>query len=276
MAENEVIDKAGELFTKKYGPLPFWAWLAIAGGTAFTIRVLINKKNGISNTVVADSGTSTTASDTSSGTSALAGTPNNGDPINTGGGSIQTAGPTINQAESAWTTAQTNAEWSQLAVQAVTKTNMYDPYTIQMAIQAYLNGGQVNAQQQAIVSTAIKAIGVPPDDVIAPGPAGKAASVLTATWVNKPPTKIHTTVVVDLVWLDQNGKGITGNVTQQVAYQSGTPDWVSYSTFSIVGGHARVTIPVEIPGSKQMRFQSDALDPTYAQVVSNTLSWIAN
>jgi len=137
-----------ESLGKKVGPLPLGVWiLAVGGGLVFAWYM--RSRGGGGEEEAADPGRSTATAPGIGG--------------GAGGGGGSGGGDTTRPA--------TNEEWYQLAHQRLMATGLYDALLVDTALKAYLSGSrQLTAQEQIIVSHAIRLIGPPPVPTPVPPP----------------------------------------------------------------------------------------------------------
>jgi hypothetical protein len=132
--------------TKKMGPLPVWAWaLLVGGGLGFYFYYQRTK-----------SGTVNTAASTATSADAGFGT------TRPGLGNLNAGG--TDTSVTTTTGLQTNQQWS-VKAQSILISYGYDPATVSIALANYLGGNDLTAQQQAIVSEALRAAGPTPEPV---------------------------------------------------------------------------------------------------------------
>lgn len=135
-------------WTKPIGPLPTGAWAALVVGMLGLAYYNRTKANA---TVPA----STVVDNTS-------GIPGVGV-----GGWIATPAPTDSGSSSTSTTVTTNDMWAQQAITWLISQG-YDPGVSDAAIRNYINGQSLTTQQQALVDTALKHFGAPPETLTPP------------------------------------------------------------------------------------------------------------
>lgn len=159
MAENEVMDKAGELLGRKYGPLPFGAWLGIIAVTAFVARKYVASNRNAKATAsdegyVVDSSGNKLAS-------AYTGTAGGGTPFGTG---VVTSAAS-QQGSVTSPTEIDNRGWLKRAADKIQAAGMWNPLDVTGALTKYITGEALNQREQAIVNQAITMEGQPPVSV---------------------------------------------------------------------------------------------------------------
>lgn len=163
MAENAVIDKAGDLFDKKYFGVPFPLILVGVAGTAYVVRRLIK---GQENAKDVDSYTPEGegyAMDVNGNKFASAYTGQAGG-VPFGSGSLTNA---LSSGAAAITppTEINNEGWLRRAAEKLTNSGMWDATFVQTALQKYISGTDLNQRENAVISQAIKMEGQPPINV---------------------------------------------------------------------------------------------------------------
>lgn len=130
---------------KKMGPLPVWAWaLLVGGGLGFYFYYQRTKTSSVN-----------TAASTQQSADAFGTT-------RPGAGNLTSGGTGTDVATT--TAIQTNQQWS-VKAQSILVSFGYDPATVAIALANYLGGNDLTAQQQAIVSEALRAAGPTPEPV---------------------------------------------------------------------------------------------------------------
>lgn len=160
MAENLVMERAGDILGKKYGPLPFGAWLGIVAVAAYATRRLI-KGNQAAKDASTNSDSEGYVVDSSGNkfASAYTGTVGGGaTPFGTG--SVTSAASSGTAATAA--TETDNTGWARRAAEKLQSANMWNPLDVQGALARYITGESLNDKQSAIVNQAIKMEGQPP------------------------------------------------------------------------------------------------------------------
>lgn len=174
-APAEATHKVGGALTKKIGPLPGFAWLLIVVGGAYGYYYW---KGGHSVGASAPAPASL-STDAGAGSYTGATTDTTG---NTFSGAVSTT-----PAGAAAST--TNAQWARNVADGLI-TSGANPTDVENALSAYLNGQTLSATQNAIVNTALRQYGQPPEGIIAVhSPAPVAASKPVAKPVAKPVPK---------------------------------------------------------------------------------------
>jgi len=159
MAENQVMDKAGELLSKKYGPLPFGAWLAIIGVGAFVARKYV-ASNKAAKAVASDEGYVVDGTGNKLA-SAYTGTGGGGTPFGTG---VVTSAAS-QQGTVTSPTEVNNLGWVKRAADKLKEAGMWNPLDVSAALTKYITGQSLNSREQAIVNQAITMEGQPPINV---------------------------------------------------------------------------------------------------------------
>lgn len=178
--------------TAKLGPLPVWAW-GVGAGAAFNIgRYLVNRRKSASVPAEepapgdADAGPESSVSVGGSGSGYYSpGIPSA--QVNPGawGTDEPSTTPATDSAPSTPAAPADNDEWRARAVELLTASGMA-PLTVDEAVKRYFAGSPLSPQDQAIISTAVRRLGVPPGgappitaapapSVTAPAPAGPTA-----------------------------------------------------------------------------------------------------
>lgn len=141
--------------TKKLGPLPGWAWVAVAAGGYFLYRRIHPAL--VSAPVQASTNAGTATPDVTGSSYGIMGS-----------GSVPNALPGASAA------ATTNAQWGSLVSDSLI-ANGGNPADVSNAINDYLNGRPLNTVEQAVINQAIRGFGEPPEGVLkitaAPTPA---------------------------------------------------------------------------------------------------------
>lgn len=152
-AAAETTHKIGGAFTKKIGPLPGWAWLVIVVGSAYGWyywkgghSVGASAPAPASLSTDTGAGTYTGATTDTTGTSAFNGS--------------------VNTTPAGAAPSTTNAQWARNVADGLV-TSGANPTDVSNAISAYLNGQTLTATQNAIINTALRQYGQPPEGVIA-------------------------------------------------------------------------------------------------------------
>lgn len=130
----------GGFLSRKLGPLPLWAIIAGGAGVALFLR---SRKQASQN--VAGSSLTGTTDSTGATLSAIPGT------MTTNGGTLASG-------------AGDNNSWANQAVAFLEARGM-DPLQAAAAIQAYLNGYPLSAQQQGLVDVALGGVGNAPQPI---------------------------------------------------------------------------------------------------------------
>jgi hypothetical protein len=221
MVENAVMDKAGELFGKKYFGIPFPVILFGVAGTAYVIRRMV-KGNESAKTVDSAPVPEGYAMDVSGNKFASAYTGQAGG-VPFGSGSLTSASASGVSVATPPTEID-NVPWTRRAAEKLAAGNMWNSVEVQRALTAYITGQNLDAKQTAIVNQAIKMEGQPP---IPLAPGGTSASSQLVGLVNPTGTVGIFGKYSDgsLVWLgdgnqtantiaNMKANGIDTNVTQ--------------------------------------------------------------
>lgn len=161
MADNPVMSKAGDILGKKYGPLPLGVWLVVVGGTAFGVRMLLNRRNNASaelpdEAYVMDSAGNKlpTAYKGSGG----------GLPFGSGVVTSATGSPVSDPTPP---TEIDNTGWARRAAEKMLAAGMFNTLEVQTALAKYIAESPLSAKEKAIVNQAIKMEGLPPASIYA-------------------------------------------------------------------------------------------------------------
>jgi hypothetical protein len=153
------MEKAGDILGKKYGPLPFGAWLVIIAVTAYGVRRVLVTRASATDTAATDEGY-VVDSNGNMLPSAYKGA---------GGGLPFGSGVnTSSQSDIAPVTGPTeidNSSWVRRAAEKLQTANMWDAISVQSALIKYTTGENLNDRESAIVNQAIKMEGQPPVNV---------------------------------------------------------------------------------------------------------------
>lgn len=184
MAEQDApvaaVHHGGSFFTQKAGPLPVWAWAAIAAG----IWWYFNKQKSTSATgAQTDPAGNVGTIDPQTGY--VYGTPQ--DTAGLAANNTSNSGTAPTDTTSGSTVGgkyATNGAWAQAAINYLVGLGI-DPTAANEAIQQFLASQQLTSQQQGDLNMAISALGAPPD---LPGPIGTPPKpVVTPPNVPGPP-----------------------------------------------------------------------------------------
>jgi hypothetical protein len=150
-------DEMPEALSRKVGPFPVGAWVAIAG-VGLAVAFVVRRNNAAPSYTVEGSGTD-----------AL-------DNTQPGAGNLGTVTPPSNpsagQPSGDGLVIATNEDWA-VAAQRVLFAKGYDAATVNTAVRKYLNGDALTVQERAIIGLALIAVGPPP--VSPPPPASGEA-----------------------------------------------------------------------------------------------------
>jgi len=164
MAENAVMEKAGEIFGKKYGGIPFPVILIGVGVTAFAIRKLIKGQQASKTVDSQPVDPNGYVVDASGNKFASAYTGAGGGVTPFGAGSLTSAASTGIAAITPVT--ETNNEgWFRRASEKLSGAGMWDPVFIQTALMKYISGAPLNQRELAVANQAVKMEGQPPINV---------------------------------------------------------------------------------------------------------------
>lgn len=185
MAEPEASAKSmGAGLKKQIGPLPLGVWIAVVGG-GLAVAYIINKRSNAN--APGDSGSTGDFGSATSGTG-------------TGASSVWAA----NQPPGSPTTPMisTNVQWEQ-AASAYLLTLGADPALVDSAMRKYLFNQPLSQAEQAVISSAIRQFGLPPEPL--PPTAGDGSGGQTTT---PPPTGgTGTTTATPALTATQLGNG---------------------------------------------------------------------
>jgi hypothetical protein len=227
----------------KIGPLPLWAW-----GGAIGAGVFIAYRRHAASPAAA-------AATTSDGQTMPATAGN----LATGS-SDGTVGDVGDVGSSTGTAITDNASWEQAAIRALIAQG-FDPYAAQTACESYLEGLSLSAAQQAMVSTALLAVGPTPTPPTPPATDGTGATVPTnggtdgVITVDTTPAGAAPVVGQATAGLDQGDPvTFTGNVTHddgsvwyEVHYQTGPPYQVMISGPTVAAAAAAAPVATAAP-----------------------------
>jgi hypothetical protein len=150
---SEVASDVGGAVTKKIGPLPGYAWVLIVAGTAWGFTLWKRHSAGTSGPV-ASSVSPAASVDFPPGTG------------NAGGGiGFSGSTGTVTTTPFGSPPVKTNAQWVSQTANAMV-ANGADANATSNALSTYINGGQLDANQQALVNTALTHYGSPPEGVV--------------------------------------------------------------------------------------------------------------
>ena len=141
---------AANAFTKKIGPLPGIAWVAIIAGVVWLVFLWRKRGAAAGNSVPASAVTPAAVGFSSAGP--MPGT-------NNYSGTVSTT--PVGQPAST-----SNASWAKTVTDFLVGTGNYSPTDVSNALANYLGGAALTAQQSAIINTAIKQFQTPPEGVI--------------------------------------------------------------------------------------------------------------
>lgn len=196
IADNSATNAAKDLLGKKYGPLPFGAWLLIAAGVAYATRRLIKGQQDAN--AAAPESAYVLDSQGNKYPSAYTGT---GGGVPFGSGSVSSAG--VSGSSTATPPTEINNEsWFRRAVEKLAQAGMWDTVTVQQSLMKYISGGKLDQRESAIVAQAIKMEGVPPVNISVG--AGSSGSGATPVRIVKP----------------------AGNAGQFIQWSSGALTWI--------------------------------------------------
>jgi hypothetical protein len=157
LTDNPATNAAQNVLGKKYGPLPFWGWLIIVGGTVFAVKKYTSKRNATEDAIDADASQTSASGGLTSRplvTPGANGTLYSGGSVSTGGGGTSTIGGVVD----------TNQSWLNRALSILGQSGQYpDTYRVQTALQRYISGLVVtDPTDKAIISDALLRAGGPP------------------------------------------------------------------------------------------------------------------
>lgn len=161
VGNNTVTNGAKDLLGKKYGPLPFGAWLIIIAATAYVARRFV-KGQQASKDAEANLSPEGYVVD-SQGTEFPSIYKGTGGGVYGGVGSVYGAGSSGSSVTPV--TEVNNEGWLRRAAEKLAAAGQFDNITVQKALQTYISGGDLDQRQSAIVNQAIKAEGQPPINV---------------------------------------------------------------------------------------------------------------
>lgn len=139
--------------TRKIGPLPGYAWVVIVVAIYYLYRKFYGGGGTATNTPVGTS--DATPGSTGYSTS----------PVDYGGGAGYASGGMLTSPGSGVSAAQDNASWGKQAAGALIASGA-NPGLVNNAINDYLNGNPLSAQEQQIINQALSQFGEPPNGVL--------------------------------------------------------------------------------------------------------------
>lgn len=139
----------------KLGPLPEWAWIAIATGGAVIYYTKIRKPAGVSLTTTDNTIDPNTGLPLDSGTNPLG---DSGGGVGVGPGGWVYAGAPSTPVN----TITNNDEWYAAAMNDLLAKN-YEPTLVDQALRVYISDGKPSINQRALINIAIKDIGPLPE-----------------------------------------------------------------------------------------------------------------
>lgn len=157
VTDNPATDAAKTVLTKKYGPLPLWAWLIIVTGTVYGVRKFQNSRQA---SIDAEASDPSTIGSSSLGSGGLV------TPVTGSSGSIYGGGSSPNAGSGTGTVPasappDTNQAWLNRAIAFLSQR--YNAFTVQTALNRFLNGLPVNdPTDRAIVNEALSSSAVGP------------------------------------------------------------------------------------------------------------------
>lgn len=158
----------GQTFTAKLGPAPAWVWGAGLASAYYGYR-FYKARHGAPAALTAEqqAAADLQAAAPDLGTSAA---PGGYTPGTLGGATLAVSNPGgqpyHDPSTASGSSAQTivdNRDWQRQAVERLVGRFGYDPVSVSQALDAYLGGSPLTAQQEGIVDTAIRALGTPPE-----------------------------------------------------------------------------------------------------------------
>lgn len=170
---NAVMEKAGEIFGKKYFGVPFPVILIGVAGAAYVVRRMIK---GNEEAKVAAPATEGYAMDVSGNKFASAYTGQAGG-VPFGSGSLTSAAVSGVSAITP-ATEMNNDGWVRRATEKLNLLGQWNVMDIQAALQAYISGKQLDQRQAAIVQQATKVEGIAPVNVTPGGVTQSSSSVV--------------------------------------------------------------------------------------------------
>jgi len=159
------------VLTRKVGPLPGWAWLAIAVGGYAVYKMYQNRAGNVNQ--------DTSASDTIIPSSAPVSDASN--PVDGTGGVNLSGG--IGGTQTTPVGPITNAQWAATAARGLIAQNPSQAVAITNALQKYVTGSKsgLTSAEQSIVTQAIAQFGPPPEGILPITSAAPAQSFTTYT-----------------------------------------------------------------------------------------------
>lgn len=161
VSDNTVTNGAKNILAKKYGPLPFGAWLVVIAVTAYVARRLVKGQQASKDAEASLSPEGYVVD--SQGTEFPSIYKGTGGGVYSGVGSVYGAGSSGSSVTPV--TEVNNEGWLRRAAEKLASAGQFDNIAVQKALQTYISGGDLDQRQSAIVNQAIKAEGQPPINV---------------------------------------------------------------------------------------------------------------
>lgn len=162
VADNTVTNGAKSILGKKYGPLPFGAWLVIIAVTAYVARRMVKGNAAAKDAAESQAPEGFVVTGTGDHIpSAYKGT---GGGTLIGSGSLYGASPSGVSATPI--TETSNEPWLRRSAEKLQTAGMWDPVFVQAALGKYISGGDLNQREKAVVNQAIAMEGQPTKNVV--------------------------------------------------------------------------------------------------------------
>lgn len=262
VTDNSATKFAKTILTKKYGPLPFWAWLVIIAGTAFFVRKLLNSNT--SNEVDIEAGVAPTDETTSVGAT--------GDSLKVSG--YTGAGiPVYNSVEpQQMANGKSNEEWRVEGVGYLV-TKGINGYDADLALSKYIAGLPLATNEKVWVNDVIGAKGMPPQPITRNEYDTGTGTVIHGevstikAKLIRYPTKTAT-AIIGIDWTTANGDPVTGTLMKQ---RKDSVDWTDQGPIQVAEGVGRDAFLATTQGT--VRYRSLESDSRYKPVTSNQVSY---
>lgn len=160
--DNTVTNGAKNILAKKYGPLPFGAWLVVIAVTAYVARRLVKGQQAAKDAEANLSPEGYVVD--SQGTEFPSIYKGTGGGVYPGVGSVYGAGSSGSTVTPV--TETSNEPWLRRAAEKLQAAGMWDPVFVQSALGKYISGADLNQREQAVVNQAIQVEGQPTKNVV--------------------------------------------------------------------------------------------------------------
>lgn len=208
------------VLTKKVGPLPGWAWVALAVGAYAAYRMWTSRNGGTSPTTATDTTILDPSSQPVSGDASASDGGLGSGLVNTGGSQIVQTTPVG---------AVTNAQWGTQAVRILSAASPASSAAINNAVTKYLSGKPLTSAENAIVIQAIQQLGPPPEGLI---------PITVSSVMNPPKGTTYTHHTANNTYIQKWPDGSTHTISKAQWVQLGSPKaaedgthgWLTYTT----------------------------------------------